>query len=399
MFRRIICFVSFGLLLVMAAGAQGTTYYVSPSGNDNNSGTSTGDAWATTDKVNSMTFSAGDGILFEGGETFSGGLVFGSSGTAASPIVVSSYGTGRATIQGDFEEIVLYALNCAGYEISDMIFRGSGNTGNQDNLDFCGIKFYNTSGVELEYVRIDNVEVSGVRGWGIVFDGDNFKGFRDVHVTNCEVCDIGCEGINSATDWQVRGDTHHDFYIANCKVYNVTGVPGHEPHSGNGIVLGGVDGAVIEFCEVWNCGQLNDAGGGGPIAIWVWESKNVLFQFNEAYGQKTKGGDGGGFDLDMGSSYCTMQYNYSHDNYGCGVLIMQYTQSRYSGDHIFRYNISANDSQYQPRAGGVAFYASATLQNVEVYNNTFYGGPDSTCLLYTSPSPRDRTRSRMPSSA
>ena len=26
-------------------------------------------------------------------------------------------------------------------------------------------------------------------------------------------------------------------------------------------------------------------------------------------------------------------------------------------------------------------------------------GHDSTCLLYTSPSPRDRTRSRMPSSA
>ena len=27
------------------------------------------------------------------------------------------------------------------------------------------------------------------------------------------------------------------------------------------------------------------------------------------------------------------------------------------------------------------------------------GGPLGTCLLYTSPSPRDRTRSRMPSSA
>ena len=27
------------------------------------------------------------------------------------------------------------------------------------------------------------------------------------------------------------------------------------------------------------------------------------------------------------------------------------------------------------------------------------GGDDETCLLYTSPSPRDRTRSRMPSSA
>ena len=30
---------------------------------------------------------------------------------------------------------------------------------------------------------------------------------------------------------------------------------------------------------------------------------------------------------------------------------------------------------------------------VEIY------GPESSCLLYTSPSPRDRTRSRMPSSA
>ena len=32
--------------------------------------------------------------------------------------------------------------------------------------------------------------------------------------------------------------------------------------------------------------------------------------------------------------------------------------------------------------------------------NSFFNSPNSrTCLLYTSPSPRDRTRSRMPSSA
>ena len=29
----------------------------------------------------------------------------------------------------------------------------------------------------------------------------------------------------------------------------------------------------------------------------------------------------------------------------------------------------------------------------------FVGGEENVCLLYTSPSPRDRTRSRMPSSA
>ena len=39
---------------------------------------------------------------------------------------------------------------------------------------------------------------------------------------------------------------------------------------------------------------------------------------------------------------------------------------------------------------------TADFQNLEVFLTQT---PDLTCLLYTSPSPRDRTRSRMPSSA
>ena len=42
-------------------------------------------------------------------------------------------------------------------------------------------------------------------------------------------------------------------------------------------------------------------------------------------------------------------------------------------------------------------------QTIHYHNNTTYvvddGDYSTTCLLYTSPSPRDRTRSRMPSSA
>ena len=34
-----------------------------------------------------------------------------------------------------------------------------------------------------------------------------------------------------------------------------------------------------------------------------------------------------------------------------------------------------------------------------IYNNVVLNQPVAACLLYTSPSPRDRTRSRMPSSA
>ena len=36
-------------------------------------------------------------------------------------------------------------------------------------------------------------------------------------------------------------------------------------------------------------------------------------------------------------------------------------------------------------------------ENVDIANNA--NDQDADCLLYTSPSPRDRTRSRMPSSA
>jgi hypothetical protein len=83
----------------------GTTYYVSPSGSDSNSGTSPSQPWRTVARVNraSVNLKPGDGVLFQGGATFSdttlmpgwGDPIYGTSGA---PIVFGSYGTGRATI-------------------------------------------------------------------------------------------------------------------------------------------------------------------------------------------------------------------------------------------------------------------------------------------------------------
>ena len=50
----------------------------------------------------------------------------------------------------------------------------------------------------------------------------------------------------------------------------------------------------------------------------------------------------------------------------------------------------------------VTHFAADADTIVGIDNNMraeFFGPEASTCLLYTSPSPRDRTRSRMPSSA
>ena len=43
--------------------------------------------------------------------------------------------------------------------------------------------------------------------------------------------------------------------------------------------------------------------------------------------------------------------------------------------------------------------STGVVEAVRGVNMTIYPGQSVACLLYTSPSPRDRTRSRMPSSA
>ena len=50
--------------------------------------------------------------------------------------------------------------------------------------------------------------------------------------------------------------------------------------------------------------------------------------------------------------------------------------------------------------GGEVHYLTAVLIGIDITLVGLYWAMGSdTCLLYTSPSPRDRTRSRMPSSA
>lgn len=77
----------------------GATYYVSASGSDSNSGTSPGSAWRTVQRVDQASLQPGDGVLFEGGATFSDEtLMPGASGAPGSPIVFGSYGQGNATL-------------------------------------------------------------------------------------------------------------------------------------------------------------------------------------------------------------------------------------------------------------------------------------------------------------
>jgi Right handed beta helix region len=81
------------------ATISGTTYYVSPTGSDSGPGTTPAQPWRTVARVNSAQLRPGDGVLFQGGATFTDStLMPASSGAAGAPIVYGSYGSGQATI-------------------------------------------------------------------------------------------------------------------------------------------------------------------------------------------------------------------------------------------------------------------------------------------------------------
>lgn len=101
-----------------------TTYYVSPSGDDNNPGTSQSEAWKTIAKVNSMSFIPGDSILFERGGVWNETLVISSSGFEENPIVFGTYGSGeKPTIDGSgFLSRCIASDNQSDYIVIDSLY-------------------------------------------------------------------------------------------------------------------------------------------------------------------------------------------------------------------------------------------------------------------------------------
>lgn len=82
------------LLTAIAGGGSSVDYYVSNSGDDNNSGTSLDAPWKTINKVNNFAFSAGDTIHFKKGDVWREQLVP-RSGSAQGDITYTSYGEGN----------------------------------------------------------------------------------------------------------------------------------------------------------------------------------------------------------------------------------------------------------------------------------------------------------------
>lgn len=74
------------------------SYYVDCNGNDANAGTAVATAWKSLTKANSAPLQPGDSIFFKRGCTWNGRFKASWTGTQASPVTISAYGTGNLPI-------------------------------------------------------------------------------------------------------------------------------------------------------------------------------------------------------------------------------------------------------------------------------------------------------------
>jgi hypothetical protein len=353
-----------------------TTYYVSPTGRDINPGTSTAAPFQTLAAVDKLTLAPGDQVLLAGGATFTGtlSLTAEDAGASGNPVTISSYGTGRATIAaGDGDGIDVF--DTSGVAISNLNVEGD----SPDNDSSQGINLFNdrtTGGRLADGVSIDQVDVGGFGLFGIGIGAiTTTYGFDHVSITNATLHDDDEAGLESyAGDYTANpapyGLAHADVYVAHVTAHDN---PGNAIHlaSGNGIELGDLQNSTIERSVAYDNGTSRD---GAPAGIWAYNCDNVTIQYNESYGNQGKTTDGDGFDLDGGTTHSTLQYNYSHDNYGAGYLLCQFADATAWSGNTVRYNISVNDGRANSY-GAINLYTPTSalpLTDTQVYGNTIY---------------------------
>lgn len=321
-------------------------FHVAALGDDATGDGSKARPFATLERASHVDLEPGDTLRLRAGDTFVGTLelTHEHSGISGKPVRVTGWGRGRPVIAPpvgagvmlrDVEHTELRSLTIIG--------TGSGLAS--------GIDIINSlpGGTRLHHLKIDRVEVSrfGDAGLSIRTDSpDGSKsGFADVRISSVDAHHNGDAGIRVSGAFSATSDAyaHADVRITRSIAHHNGGIAGKGSNSGSGIVMGDVDGGIIERSVAHHNGASNDYPFGGPVGIWAWDSRRIVIQRNVSYANSSATLDGGGFDLDGGTVDCILQNNRSYDNKGSGYMLAQFESARPMRRNVVRRNISIND--------------------------------------------------------
>ena len=410
--------------------SDANTYYVdSTSGNDDNDGLSPEKAFASIDKLNTITFLPGDEILFKKGETFVGCFKPQGSGTEAAPIKIASYGDGDkrpvlqpgedwqvshimsadathpgagGTTESPYVNYVIQFYNVEFWEVSDLeLCDPTPQTTNDFTATYCsGITIQAEDIGTLEHIYVDNMIIHGFHGPGTnigktsggitmnVITNKEWDRSRsvptqinDIRITNCEIYDVGRSGINFLTPWARRTTEKWQGSYGTGRV-DYEWLPYEDFYLGNnyihdvdgdGCIIDNCANAVVENNLVTRCVTRLHSSARMAVGLFNWNSDDTYFQFNEVYDIQIGGteayNDGQGIEIDALNDRTWVQYNYVHDNHG-GFMMFCTVGDYYRGyDYVVRYNISQNDYAH-PRQGLIDIYTDN--YDGEIYNNTLY---------------------------
>jgi len=405
-------------LLCIFPQINAQTYYVdAQTGNDDNSGLSSTEAWKTLRQVNITTFKPGDSILFHSGHVWEGMLFPRGSGEEGQPIVVSKYGGDeQPKIHGGHNDPIVFEgirtiqtvllHNQQYWVISDLEI-----TNMPDNLinDFIDNGYEKRRGIfvvasdtgELRSITIKNNYIHHVKG----DDTKDFHGsggimlsvlgkkkpsfFNGVSIINNRVYMVNRTGIGISSYWQRRSNDQAfsrswidemGSFQANLNVV----IRGNDLKSigGDGIVPQTSFKPVIEYNKVDSAASRSEAYN---VGLWAWNSDSALIQYNEVCNTMTVR-DGMAFDCDAYSVGHICQYNFSHNNMGGFLLIHGYSDDvpdAMNIGHIIRYNISMNDGHRL-----IHFYGSGQTGSV-IHNNLFYNENKAVVLIIVDGNPLD----------
>lgn len=407
-----------------APSSAGTTYYVdSIGGDDTAAGTTAATAWKTFKNVNAKVFAPGDRILLKAGSSWSAEgtavakeaydythwvdgvptdvtaenptwlLAPKGSGTAESPIVLSSYGSGSAPElngRGVVNDVVQLS-NQQHWDISNLeitnatdgfnpsVFEPGANQGqkpgeeNPKTGDLRGIHVQAENAGTLSGYDIHNVfihDVSGVmwsigntgldrskRTGGILFEG--LKGdeqtvsqfqdvtIRDSYIANTAFANVMFKQFSGMGENRYRdvkpgwGDRSSG---RAAPVGTITEDPDWRPHTNITVQGNYLTNRDTEYG--WNSLYLTSVQGAtvdsnlidgtGVSGIEMYYSDNIVVQNNEVAGveMRVNAADSNAIDPDRGTSNVLIQGNYVH-NSGEGILLCGFSFST----AVVRYNI------------------------------------------------------------
>lgn len=293
-----------------------TDYYISAAGSDSNAGTSTGAPWKTFANTYGVTWKAGDRLLLRGGDTIAGMVwMSGVTATAANPITVGSYGTGRATIAENGNSGI-YLQNCSHIVVQDLNVTGSSKT-------FDGVSVYNDGAARTAGITVRRCDVTGWKVGIAVYASAAGNGVDGVLIEDVVVSANLRDGL--VISGQQSGTTlsHKNVTVRRVLATANTGDPTFTTsHSGSGIIVGCVDVGLVEQCEAHSNGAGNGWTGGGPVGIWAERARSVTIR--DCASHDNRGGssvDGAGFDLDIDAKSCVIERCSAWGNEGAGILL------------------------------------------------------------------------------